>query len=136
MSLADGLNVWSYDIDLEQVTVKPQADVLGSTPALLLGGSKGVLDEFNYIGSTAENDITWVRLVPRTAENGFTLIELGFDEDRLARMIFSDNLEQSTLIALFDVATGMDIDEQRFVLALPGFVDVVGEPVVADSPDI
>ncbi|HWM29675.1 MAG TPA: outer-membrane lipoprotein carrier protein LolA, partial [Woeseiaceae bacterium] len=37
--VADGLNVWSYDVDLAQVTVKPQAEVLSSTPALLLGGA-------------------------------------------------------------------------------------------------
>ena len=43
--VADGLNVWSYDVDLAQVTVKPQAEVLSSTPALLLGGSEHVLDD-------------------------------------------------------------------------------------------
>ena len=31
--VADGLNVWSYDVDLEQVTVKPQAQALANTAA-------------------------------------------------------------------------------------------------------
>ena len=35
--VADGANIWSYDVDLEQVTVKPQAEALANTPALLLG---------------------------------------------------------------------------------------------------
>jgi outer membrane lipoprotein carrier protein len=136
--VADGLNVWSYDVDLEQVTVKPQAEVLGSTPALLLGGNKGVLDEFEYKGSFTERDTVWVRLEPNNTENGFTKVELGFTAGKLSRMMFSDNLEQTTLIALFDVAVGVEIDDERFKLALPGYVDVVGEPVstdLADSPD-
>jgi chaperone LolA len=44
--VADGTNIWSYDVDLEQVTVKPQADALANTPALLLGGSRGTRIRF------------------------------------------------------------------------------------------
>jgi outer membrane lipoprotein carrier protein len=133
--VADGLNVWSYDVDLEQVTVKPQADVLGSTPALLLGGSINVLDEFDYIGSFTESGTVWVRLAPKTIENGFTRVELGFSERKLSRMLFSDNLEQSTLIALFDVEFGESIDPARFGLTLPDNVDIIGTPVVAGPTD-
>ncbi len=49
--IADGLNIWSYDLDLEQVTVKPQADALANTPALLLGGSDAAMEQFDYEGS-------------------------------------------------------------------------------------
>lgn len=133
--VADGLNVWSYDVDLEQVTVKAQAEVLGSTPALLLGGSKDVLEEFDYVGSFAERDTVWVRLATKTEENGFTRVELGFIDGILSRMIFSDNLGQSTLIALFDVATGIAIDQRRFELDIPDHVDVVGSPIIAGQPD-
>ena len=34
--VADGLNIWSYDADLAQVTVKPQKQALASTPASLV----------------------------------------------------------------------------------------------------
>ena len=36
--VADGERLWSYDEDLEQVTVQKAADVLTSTPAMLLSG--------------------------------------------------------------------------------------------------
>lgn len=127
--VADGLNVWSYDVDLEQVTVKPQAEVLASTPALLLGGSQNVLDDFDYIGSFTERDIVWVRLRPKSTENGFTMVELGFDDGKLGRMIFSDNLGQTTLIALFDISLNEKIEEHRFSFSPPEDVDVVGQPL-------
>jgi outer membrane lipoprotein carrier protein len=127
--VADGLNVWSYDVDLEQVTVKAQAEVLASTPALLLGGSQNVLDDFEYIGSFTERDTVWVRLRPKSTDNGFTKVELGFNEGRLNRMIFSDNLGQTTLIALFDLSLNEAIDEHRFSFSPPENVDVVGRPL-------
>ena len=127
--IADGLNVWSYDVDLEQVIVKAQADVLANTPALLLGGSQNVLDDFEYIGSFTERDTVWVRLRPKTTDNGFTSVELGFNNGKLGRMIFSDNLGQTTLIALFDLTLNESIDEHRFSFSPPDDVDVVGQPL-------
>ncbi len=127
--VADGLNVWSYDVDLEQVTVKPQAEVLASTPALLLGGSQNVLDDFEYIGSFTERATVWVRLRPKSTDNGFTRVELGFNDRKLSRMIFSDNLGQTTLIALFDLSLNENIDEHRFSFYPPEDVDVVGRPL-------
>jgi chaperone LolA len=66
--IADGLNIWSYDLDLAQVTVKPQAEALANTPALLLGGSADALEQFDYGGSYAETITTWVKLAPKNTE--------------------------------------------------------------------
>ena len=127
--IADGLNIWSYDVDLEQVTVKPQADALGSTPALLLGGTSDVLEEFEYIGSFTDRGTLWVRLRPKNSDNGFSKVELGFNDEKLSRMLFVDNLEQTSLIALFDVAFNGEIDESLFSFSPPQGVDVVGQPL-------
>lgn len=129
--VADGRNVWSYDVDLAQVTVKPQAQALGSTPALLLGGADEVLEDFAVVDSFEDRGTTWVRLVPEEAESSFTSVELGFTGGRLSRMIFADNLEQTTLVALFDVQLNEPLDPSRFEFKPPPGVDVVGEPVPA-----
>lgn len=131
--IADGLNVWSYDVDLEQVTVKPQAEVLANTPALLLGGSRQVIDDFEFVESFRERGTEWLRLRPRNPDNGFEEVELGFDEGVLRRMIFKDSLQQTTLIALFDVRLNQAQDDALFTFSVPPEVDLVGQPVVADS---
>ena len=133
--VADGSNVWSYDVDLEQVTVKPQAEALANTPALLLGGDDGALEQFEYEGSYVEEDTRWVRLVPRDTDSGFLRVELGFLDDTLHRMVFFDNLEQTTLVSLYDVAVNEPIDPARFEFMIPPDVDVVGTPFVAESLD-
>jgi outer membrane lipoprotein carrier protein len=130
--IADGLNIWSYDVDLEQVTVKPQERALANTPALLLGGGEGALDQFDYEGSYIESHTTWVRLSPKNKESGFVRVELGFKAATLYRMAFFDNLEQTTLIELSNVLVNEPIDSSHFEFTVPDDVDVVGSPAVAD----
>jgi outer membrane lipoprotein carrier protein len=132
--VADGLNIWSYDVDLAQVTVKPQADMLANTPALLLGGSEDALEQFRFDRTLVEQGTTWVRMIPVDTTSGFERMELGFFDGQLTRMVFFDNLEQTTLVALYDVKTNEPIDAERFSFTVPEDVDLVGVPVVAEAP--
>lgn len=129
--VADGLNVWSYDVDLSQVTVKSQAEVLSNTPALLLGGSDNVLDDFDYMGSSEDRGTVWVRLRPKNSDHGFSKVQLGFTDGTLSRMMFDDTLEQTTLIALLDVTTNELKEDDFFEFVVPDDVDLVGVPIVA-----
>ena len=133
--IADGLNVWSYDLDLQQVTVKPQREALANTPALLLGGAKDALAQFNFGGTTVDEVTTWVRLEPKDENSGFNRIELGFIGGKLMRMMFFDNLQQTTLIALHDVTINEPIDAERFEFSAPDGVDVVGVPITTEAAD-
>ena len=134
--VADGINIWSYDLDLEQVTVKPQAEALASTPALLLGGSEDALAQFEFGGTTIEEITTWVRLDPKDKNSGFNRVELGFIDNELRRMVFFDNLEQTTLVALYDVTVNEPIDASRFDFVVPDDVDLVGTPAVVEANEL
>jgi outer membrane lipoprotein carrier protein len=131
--IADGVNVWSYDVDLAQVTVKPQAEALANTPALLLGGGTGALEQFEYGGAVEEAGTTWVRMLPKDTDSGFVRLEMGFFDGQLSRMVFFDNLEQTTLVALYDVRINEPIDDARFEFAVPDDVDLVGVPATVDE---
>jgi len=132
--VADGLNIWSYDVDLAQVTVKAQAKALANTPALLLGGGEDALSQFSFDGSMVEKGTTWVRMIPIDSKSGFERMELGFMNGHLTRMVFFDNLEQTTLVALYDVTTNEPIDSERFDFRVPDDVDLIGTPVLAEEP--
>lgn len=132
--VADGLNIWSYDVDLAQVTVKPQREALANTPALLLGGSEDAMQQFDHNGSYEEAGTTWVQLSPKNTESGFLRVELGFKHERLYRMVFFDNLQQTTLVALYDVAIDVPFAAGEFEFEVPEDVDIVGTPVDAAAP--
>jgi len=131
--VADGLNIWSYDVDLAQVTVKPQAKALSNTPALLLGGATDALEQFRFEGSVVESDTTWVRMRPIDDGSGFNRVELGFFDGQLSRMVFFDNLEQTTLVALYDVVVNEPIDADHFKFEVPDDADLVGVPLTASD---
>lgn len=130
--VADGINIWNYDIDLAQVTVKPQSEALANTPALLLGGSESAMDEFTFDGSYVAGGLTWVRMRPIDTESGFKRVELAFNDTELARMVFLDNLEQTTLVSLYEVVVNESIEASQFEFVVPEGVDVVGTPATAD----
>lgn len=129
--VADGLNIWSYDLDLAQVTVKPQQEALSNTPAMLLGGGSDALLQFRFDGSMIENGTTWVRMRPVDESSGFNRLELGFFDGQLSGMVFFDNLEQTTLVALHDVVVNEPIDAAQFEFVVPEDADLVGVPLAA-----
>ena len=131
--VADGLNIWSYDVDLAQVTVKPQAKALSNTPALLLGGATDALQQFSIDGSWVQNETTWVRMSPVDDDSGFSRVELGFLDGDLSRMVFFDNLDQTTLVSFYDVVVNEPIDAGHFTFIVPDDADLVGVPLVASD---
>jgi outer membrane lipoprotein carrier protein len=131
--VADGRNIWSYDVDLAQVTVKPQVDALSNTPALLLGGASEALQQFRFDGTAVVSETTWVRMRPVDKSSGFDRVELGFVNDQLSRMVFFDNLEQTTDVAFFDVRINEPVDTTQFEFNVPDDVDLVGVPLAADG---
>ncbi|HNP34572.1 MAG TPA: outer membrane lipoprotein chaperone LolA [Woeseiaceae bacterium] len=127
--VADGLNIWSYDADLSQVSVKGQAEALTDTPALLLSGTGDVLEQFELTGSNVEGGLTWVRLQPLRGDSGFKRVELAFSGTTITRMVFFDNLEQTTIVTLDKVVENEPVDVTEFDFQVPDDVDVVGTPI-------
>ncbi|HET9863404.1 MAG TPA: outer membrane lipoprotein chaperone LolA, partial [Steroidobacteraceae bacterium] len=71
LMVADGRNLWFYDRDLDQVSVKPAATSLTATPASLLSGD-GHLEEFFELHPDGNRDgLAWVRVVPRRGDADF-----------------------------------------------------------------
>src|SRR5699024_3504364 len=57
LAVSDGSQVWIYDMDLEQVVIKPLSTDLGKTPALLFGGNtKAVAGAFTVSELDREGD--------------------------------------------------------------------------------
>jgi len=73
---------------------------------------------------------TSVRLVPLDEDSGFRHVELGFSGEQLSRIVFRDNLEQTTVVSLAEVVVNNTIAPETFEFVAPADVDVVGTPAV------
>ena len=77
--VADGERLWSYDEDLEQVTVQPASEVLTSTPAMLLSGDKPLETVFNIEATSTTPGDRKVTLVPKTDDSNIIRLQADFN---------------------------------------------------------
>lgn len=69
--VADGQTLWLHDPDLQQVTARAQAQVLGATPlALIISAADlgAVQKDFELQSEPARDGLQWVRATPRQVE--------------------------------------------------------------------
>jgi outer membrane lipoprotein carrier protein len=126
--LADGERLWIYDPDLEQATVRPQADALGHSPARLLSGGLDLDAHFSVVELPGRSEgLDWVEVSPVGRDEEFTRVRFGFAGERLGAMVMSDNLGFTTNIKFNDLKINNQIDSSYFAFQPPPGVDVLGE---------
>jgi outer membrane lipoprotein carrier protein len=127
--VADGTNLWFYDRELQQATVKPAAAALTATPVMLLSGTAAELRAaFTVVGIGEHDALDWVQVTPRSASAEFASAELGFRGGRLARLVIHDRLNQTDTLTFTDVARGARITDAELRFTPPAGVDVIGTP--------
>jgi outer membrane lipoprotein carrier protein len=127
--VADGRNLWFYDRELSQVTVKPVESALSATPIALLSGSSTQLREtFDIVPEARRDGLDWVQVKPRSAEADFSSAQLGFSGDSLIRMIVSDRLGQTMQLDFSHSERNPRVDPALLKFQPPPGVDVIGTP--------
>ncbi|HIC45229.1 MAG: outer membrane lipoprotein chaperone LolA [Pseudomonadota bacterium] len=125
--VADGQNVWFYDVDLEQVTVKAQNEALEDTPATLLSGQALPEDSYNIRNLTSNDGLTWVELTPKQSGSNFQSVMLAFNKDELQQMIMRDSFDQRTRLMFSQVKINPQFKKDTFKFSAPEGIDIVGE---------
>ena len=126
--VCDGRDIWMYENDLQQVTIRSLAEATDATPAMILARSGGVGDVFTVTDAGTHDGMEWFRLTPRAADPEFRGIELGFVEDDLRTMKFTDRLQQTTVIEFAALDRRAKLADPLFRFTPPKGVDVVGRP--------
>ena len=124
--VSDGVTVWFHDIDLEQVTIRPAAETLEGTPAMLLTGKGDLNAEFAISDGGTAQGLSWSRLRPRRADGDFRELRLGFVGSELRHMTLLDRLGQTTELEFSRIERNPRIDPSQFRFTPPAGVDVVG----------
>jgi outer membrane lipoprotein carrier protein len=131
--VGDGERLWTWDRDLNQVTVRRIGDALGATPAAILFGQDDLDRNFELDATGSAEGLDWVAARPRPqgAEGGasFELIRFGFGDGRLQRMVLHDNFGQTTVIVFtrFARLNNPAGNAALFRFEPPAGADVIGE---------
>jgi len=126
--VADGRNLWMFDIDLAQVAVQPISDALGSAPIMLLTKNKPLKEDFEIREMSMAFGLNWIALVPRIRDTEFYRIEIGVDGNDIREMKLYDHFEQTTIIRFSNIQYDAMLSDAAFEFVIPKGVDVVGEP--------
>ena len=129
LMVSDGRNLWYFDRDLQQVTVRPMTAALSATPAMLLSGNVDVRQHFTESSAGMRDGLDWVYVEPRSTQADFKSALFGFDrKGTLQRMILEDKLGQVVTIIFQDVATNVPVPASELTFTPPPGADVIGTP--------
>jgi len=122
--IADGKELWIYDIELDQVTVKPMDSGLASAPIMILMKQNDVGEEFIVSEVGQREYLYWIELKPVAKDLEYSQIYIGLEEGEIRAMELRDNFGQSTQIVFENLRVGVVHDPATFIFTPPEGVDV------------
>ncbi|MFC7421575.1 outer membrane lipoprotein chaperone LolA [Iodobacter arcticus] len=125
--IADGKQVWLYDPDLKQATVKAMGKALESSPAALLAGNNQFERNYTLRPLPSREGIDWLEATPKQADQSFNSVKLGFSQGQLMQMELHDNFGQTTRIYFSALKINPKIDASQFRFTPPKDADVIRE---------
>ena len=125
--ISDGRDVFLYDTELQQVTVRALSKAIGSSPAALLAGGSAVEKSFTIKNTTRKDDLVWVVALPKDKDSGFERVLLGFKYEKLRKMELHDSFNHITSITFDAVERNPALQSATFLFTPPAGVDIVAE---------
>ncbi len=127
--VADGKNVWVYDPDLQQATVRPQGIEEQNSPLSALIDPNGLDRQFQVTEAGPSDGLEWLELTPREeGDASFQSARLGWGANGLDRMEIVDMVGQRTEIRFANWRRNPGFATGTFRYAPAAGVDVVGDP--------
>ena len=120
--IADGLTLWIYDPDLEQVIIQPFNEDIAATPAILFSGDLDQLDDAYFVTQLAEGRF---ELKPEQGGSLFESMSIVFDGAKPASIGLTDTLGQTTNIRFRQLELNPVLSGDLFVFQTPDGVDVI-----------
>jgi len=125
--VADGKEVWIYDPDLQQATVRNMDQALGATPVSLLAGGD-LSKDFTLKALPAANGVDWVQAVPKRSDSSLQSLKLGFKGRDLAALEIVDGFGQQSVMQFSAVEPNAKVAADRFRFTPPAGTDIARQP--------
>jgi outer membrane lipoprotein carrier protein len=126
--VADGQTLWLYDLDLNQVTTRKQAQVLNATPAALIATAsdlKSLQADFALANAPDKDGQQWVVATPKSKEGQVQDVRIGFKGGQLATLEILDSFGQNSRMGFSGLQINPALEANTFVFKPPFGADVV-----------
>jgi len=122
---ADGDNLYVYDKDLNQVTVRKLGGALGASPAAILFGSNDLEKNFTLKDAGVKDGIDWLELTPKAKDTQFQTVGIGFRDGNLEAMELHDVFGNVTLLTFSNIQKNPPLKADTFKFVVPKGADVL-----------
>jgi len=125
--VGDGVKLWIFDKELNQVTVRKLDEALGSSPAALLAGNNEIERFFALHDVGSRDGLEWLEASPKSKDTMFAAVRMGFAGTTLKQMELKDSFGQTTVIRFDKLERNPKLPTGQFTFAPPKGADVIGE---------
>ena len=125
--VTNGVWLWSYQPDLEQVVIEPWDKDESELAAQLLSGDTGGLSaEYDIASLVSESrEVSEFVLTPRASTNINRRISLSFISSRLDSIVVESRNGQRTVWRFVNVVLNPQIDDEVFQFEIPEGIEVI-----------
>jgi outer membrane lipoprotein carrier protein len=121
---ADGENLYIYDKDLNQVTMKKLGNALGSSPAAILFGSNDLEKNFVLKDGGTKGGLEWLEATPKTKDTTFDHISIGLKDGVPQAMELKDSFGQVSELTFPKFEKNPPLSKTQFKFTVPKGADV------------
>jgi outer membrane lipoprotein carrier protein len=126
--VADGQTLWLYDVDLNQVTARAQAQALRATPAALIASApdlQSLQRDFTLSAAPDKDGLEWVQAIPLAKDGSLQSVRVGFKAGVLCVLEIRDAFGQQSRLSFGAFVANAAADSSLFQFKPPAGADVI-----------
>ena len=120
----DGDQLFIYDKDLNQVTIKALGGALGASPAAILFGGSELEKNFTLKEVGVKQELEWLEAIPKAKDSQFEHIGIGMKDGMPVALELRDTFGQISLVTLKNVEKNPVFKVDQFKFIVPTGADV------------
>ncbi|MDO8313668.1 MAG: outer membrane lipoprotein chaperone LolA [Rugosibacter sp.] len=124
--VSDGVSLWSFDPELNQVAIKKVGTALGASPAGLLAG-QDIEKNFVLKEAPSVDGVEFIEATSRTGEASFELVKIGFKANQPVSMEIHDSFGQISSLGFDRFEVNPSLAASLFRFTPPAGADVMKE---------
>jgi outer membrane lipoprotein carrier protein len=128
--VADGQTLWLYDVDLNQVTARKQAQALSATPAALIASAadlKALQADFVLANDADRDGLEWAVATPKGKDSSVQQVRMGFKGNTLAVLEILDSFGQKSVMRYSAFDINGPVEPGAFQFKPPAGADVIAQ---------
>lgn len=124
--VVDGVHLWVYDLELEQVSVRPVSEIQADIPLAWLLFDEPIEQSYKIIDAGQRDGLTWYNLQPKDA-TFFQSIEIGLKQGVMHQVWMYQSADNVTKVTFSNIEINQPISPRAFEFTPPQGADLVGQ---------